>query len=180
LRRRTWFYGTTMFAYHDLSLYGASEPGDVKRAAAATFVLLGLVALFTFAAPRDPTKVVAGLPCSVLSEASVSATFDTEMRLMPTTGTVCHYVATGNGSSRSLFVTARGGTSLPPSTAQDSAEVHGIGDAAVRTENALYARYGSRSYAFAVVPHGTKEAETLAEEVRLAKMVRPAMVAQNR
>jgi hypothetical protein len=169
-----------MFAYHDLSLYGESEPGDVKRATVATFVLLALIALFTFAVPRDPTKVVTGLPCSVLSEASVSAAFDTEMRLMPTTGTVCRYVATGGGSSRSLVVIARGGTSLPPATAQGSVALHGIGDAAVRIQNVLYARYGSRSYEFAIVPHAASDAEALAEEVRVAQMVHPAMVAENR
>jgi hypothetical protein len=82
------------------------ERHPVRRAAVAIALLAIFGVLFLFAPPADPSKVVAGLPCSVLSENAISAVFGTTMRLMPTSGTVCHYVATQTSSDVSLFVIA--------------------------------------------------------------------------
>jgi hypothetical protein len=166
---------TSHYAVHE-----EPDPTEIKRAALATAVLIGLFSLFAFAAPHDPTKVVAGIPCSVLSEDDVSAVLGTRMRLMPTTGTICHYVSTGDGASRALFVVARLEPSVPSSLMSDATPVSGLGDAAVRTASTLYVRYGSQSYAFTVVPSSPNDAPHIAEELRLAKIVHRPMIARNR
>ncbi|GAC1615233.1 MAG: hypothetical protein NVS4B13_09660 [Candidatus Elarobacter sp.] len=174
-----WF-DTNMMAEHHSPLFEEPSPPEIKRAALATVTLVALFSFFAFAPPRDPTKVVAGVPCSVLSEEDISAVLGTQMRLMPTTGTVCHYVSTGAGASRALFVIARHDASMPKATAGDSAEVSGVGDAAMLSSNALYVRYGSRSYTFDVVPQSPDDARVGTQELRLAKMARRPAIAQNR
>ncbi|HEX3549772.1 MAG TPA: hypothetical protein VHT53_05320 [Candidatus Elarobacter sp.] len=80
-----------------------------KRAGIATLLLVAMFSIFAFAPPRDHSKLVRGIPCSVLSEDDISAALGTQVRLMPTSGTVCRYVSTTNGSSKSLIVIARSG-----------------------------------------------------------------------
>ncbi len=168
-----------MSAYHNLNSE-EPDPTEFKRAAIATVVLVALFSLFAFVPRADPTKVVAGIPCSVLSEKEVSEVLGTPMRLMPTTGTICHYVSTGDGASRALFVVARHETSVPTLMATDGVPVPGLGDAAVRTSNALYVRYGAHSYAFHIVPSSPADAPRVAEELRLAKLIRRPLIARNR
>ncbi len=70
-------------------------------------IIVAVVAAFAFAPPRDPSKVIPGVACSVLSETEISAVVGTPMRLSPTTGTVCRYVATQSDKERSVMVIAR-------------------------------------------------------------------------
>jgi hypothetical protein len=80
-----------------------------KRAGIAALVLVAMFSIFAFAPPRDHSKTVHGLPCSVLSEDEIGAVLGTPVQLMPTSGAVCRYVSTANGPSRSVFVIAHGG-----------------------------------------------------------------------
>ena len=166
--------------YHSILQPDEPDGTEIKRAAIAAIVLVAFFSLFAFAKPHDPTKVVAGIPCSVLSEQDISAVLGTEMRMMPSTGTICQYVSTGAGASRTLFVVARHNASIPVSMAHDGTPVQGVGDAAMRSPNSVYVRYGSQSYTFDVVPNTANEAPRTAEELRLAKMMHRPMIAQNR
>jgi hypothetical protein len=140
-------------------------------------LLVVLFSVFIFGPRHDPTKVVAGVPCSVLSEQQISEVLGTQMRLMPTTGTVCQYVAT-TSEPRSLFVIARHDSLFPASALQRGTLINGLGDAAVLADNAMYVRYGPRSYVFHVTP--TSDASSSGEELRLAMMMHRPLVAQNR
>jgi hypothetical protein len=75
----------------------SDERSRLGRALVAIALLAGFVALFAFAPPDDPTKVVSALPCSVLTENQVAAVIGTPMKLMPTSGVTCHYVPSGAG-----------------------------------------------------------------------------------
>src|SRR6202790_1220997 len=99
-----------MFAYHEF--YG-DDASSKRRAAGAIAPILASCARLAFAPRTDTTKVVSGAPCSIVSEDRISAVLGAPMRLMPTTGSVCHYVATGAGSASALFVIAR---SEPPAS----------------------------------------------------------------
>lgn len=171
-------YAKTLSSYHGLN-YQDPDPSELKRAAMATVILVALFAMFAFAPPRDPTKVVAGIPCSVLSENEVGAVLGAPMRLMPTDGTICHYASTANGPSRALFVVARREPSVPNSIGNDVTPVHGLGDAAARAGNTLYVRYGQHSYAFTVVPMTADGAPRIAEELRLAKLLHRQLIARH-
>jgi hypothetical protein len=153
-----WFYGRTMFAYHE---FYDGRSSSIGRAAGAIAAILALCALLAFAPRHDTTKVVGGAQCSILSEDQISAVLGTPMRLMPTTGAVCHYVSTETGGASALFVIAR---REPPTSA---------------SATGLNVRYGSRWYVFTVVPNGAG-VKPLAEEIRLAKLVRRGVIAQNR
>ncbi|MEA2719617.1 MAG: hypothetical protein QOJ39_1481 [Candidatus Eremiobacteraeota bacterium] len=59
--------------YHSVLQSDQPDGSEVQRAAIAAVVLVAFFALFAFAKPHDPTKVVAGVPCSVLSEQDISA-----------------------------------------------------------------------------------------------------------
>ena len=69
-------------------------------------IIVAVLAAFAFAPPRDPSKVIPGLACSVLSETEISAVVGTPMRLSPTTGTACRYMATEGNTERSVMVIA--------------------------------------------------------------------------
>lgn len=70
-------------------------------------IIVAILAAFAFTPPRDPSKVIPGLACSVISETEISAVVGTPMRLSPTTGTVCRYVGTEAGKQHSVLVIAR-------------------------------------------------------------------------
>jgi hypothetical protein len=141
----------------------------------ATFV--ALLALFAFAPPRDPTKVVPGIPCSVLSENEISAVLGSPMRLMPTSGAVCHYVAMTSGAP-SLFVVARHDPRTPAEP--DTVPIDGLGGVAAHYGNTLFVRYGTHAYTFAVVPQLTPDARVFAQELQLARLLHRSTIAQNR
>src|ERR1700681_441830 len=46
---------------------------EIKKVLVSLAIFVALFAMFAFAPPRDPTKVVPGMPCSVLSENDISA-----------------------------------------------------------------------------------------------------------
>jgi hypothetical protein len=95
------------------SLRTVNDPGELKRSVIASVVVVvaAAVALVVFGPRHDPTKVVAGLPCSVVSESEVGNIFGTQMQLTPSDGTICRYVPTDARHIKSLFVIAqRGGT----------------------------------------------------------------------
>jgi len=79
--------------------------------ALGTFALLFLT--FAFAPARDPSKTLAGTPCSIFAEREIGAVFGAPMRLRPTDGTVCQYVSTDSDKQGMLFVIARHDDSVP-------------------------------------------------------------------
>src|ERR1035437_501408 len=166
-----------MFAYHEFYGLAEDDAGLKARVFGAIAVIVALCVLLAFAPKRDATKVVRGMPCSILSETEISAALGAPMLLMPTSGAVCRYVSTG--STATLFVIARQDTALPSPVAQTSAPLHGVGDDAVRFANRLYVRYGARSYTFIVVPQSTDDVRPIADELRVAKLVHRTMIAQN-
>jgi phenylacetate-coenzyme A ligase PaaK-like adenylate-forming protein len=169
-----------MFVYHEL--YGTDHPDSptIARVLGAVGAIVALCAVFLIAPRHDATKVVSGLPCSVLSEAEISAALGAPMLLMPTSGAVCRYVSTGSTGAPALFVIARHDTAIPASIAQNGVEVQGVGDAAVRSSSGLYVRYGARAYTFIVVPQGANDVRPIADELRVAKLVHRTMIAQSR
>ena len=169
-----------MFVYHELYGLAGNDAALARRVIGAIAAVAALCALLAFAPHRDPTKVVRGLPCSILSETEISAALGAPMQLMPTSGAVCRYVSTGTSGAPALFVVARHDTAVPPSIAKDGVVVHGIGDTAVRSADGLYVRYGARAYTFIVVPQSTGDPRPLAGELRVAKLVHRTMIAQNR
>ena len=174
------FDGITMFVYHEL--YGTDHPDSptIARVLGALGAIVALFAVFLFAPRHDATKVVGGVPCSVLSEAEISTALGSPMLLMPTSGAVCRYVSTGSSGAPSLFVVAHHDPAIPATIAQSGVVVRGIGDAAMSSPNGLYVRYGAHAYTFIIVPQGTNDVKPAADEVRLAKLVHRQMIAQNR
>ena len=150
---------------------------ELKKVFASLAIFVALFAMFAFAPPRDPTKVVPGIPCSVLSENDISAVLGAPMRLMPTSGSICQYVATTYGAP-SLFVVARHDPRTPAEP--DTVPVDGLGGPAVRYANTLYVRYGAHAYTFAVVPQLTPKTDTFGKEIQLARLLHRATLAQNR
>jgi hypothetical protein len=69
-------------------------------------IILVIVAAFAFVPARDPSKVIPGVACSVMSETEIAAVVGSPVRLSPTTGTVCRYVATAGNTERSVLVIA--------------------------------------------------------------------------
>jgi hypothetical protein len=161
---------------HDsLSHHVEPDPGEFKRALVATGVIGALFVALDLAPQRDPAQVVAGLPCSVISEDAIGTVLGEPVRLSPTSGTICQYVSTG-ATSRQLLVTARHDAALPASMSNGT-HVSGIGDDAIFAPDALYVRHGSRSYTLALAPHDPNDA---LQELRLAKLMHRQMIAQNR
>ena len=150
---------------------------EFKNMLIALAAFVALFAMFAFAPPRDPSKVVAGIPCSVLSENDISAVLGTPMRLMPTSGAICQYVSMTSGAP-SLFVVARHDSHIPAEP--DTVAVDGLGGTAVRFANTLYVRYGAHAYTFAVVPQATPNGRAYGQELALARLLHRAMIAQNR
>jgi hypothetical protein len=69
-------------------------------------IILAIVGVFAFVPARDPSKVIPGVACSVMSETEIGAVIGSPVRLSPTTGTVCRYVATEGDNERSVLVIA--------------------------------------------------------------------------
>ena len=69
-------------------------------------IILAVVGAFAFVPARDPSKVIPGVACSVMSETEIGAVMGSPVRLSPTTGTVCRYVATEGDQERSVLVIA--------------------------------------------------------------------------
>lgn len=136
----------------------------------ATFAVIAiLVAAFAFVPARDPTKVVPGIQCSVLSESEISATLRNSMRLMPTDGNVCRYVSIDGNRERTLIVIAR----------QERAPAVS-GPAVYRAGPTLFVRGHSRTYGLVIVPPGADSASAYADEARLAEMIHQSrIVARN-
>ena len=151
---------------------------ELKKVLASVAIFVALFAMFAFAPPRDPTKVVPGIPCSVLSENDISTVLGAPMRLMPTSGAICQYVATTTSGAPSLFVVARRDPRTPAEP--DTVHVDGLGGAAVRYANTLYVRYGAHAYTFAVVPQLARDDGAFGKEVQLARLLHHALIAQNR
>lgn len=173
------FIAITMAYLNDLQAY--DDPAETRKAVVATGILIALFALLAFTPHHDPTKVAAGIPCSVLSESAIGSVLGTQYQLMPTSGTTCQYVATDAGTHRSLIVVARHDTSTPAAPpGEDGTPVNGVGDAAVRTADALYVRNGSHWYGFIIVPHDATGTAAYADELRLARLMSRTAVAQNR
>jgi hypothetical protein len=152
-----------MFPLHQ---YEPPEKMDFLRASAALLLLVGLFALLALLPKRDPTKVVSELPCSVVTETQVGDVFGTRMRLMPTEGTICHYVAANTSQQDDLFVIAltEGGASAAPRTDAQPAPV--------------FVRRGARTYEFVAVPNGLDAISAMSREHRLASLVTRRELAQ--
>jgi hypothetical protein len=162
-------------------LYANDDPGEARKALIATAILIALFVLLMFAPRHDPTKVAAGIPCSVLSESAIGSVLGTQYQLMPTSGTTCQYVATDSNTHRTLFVVARRDPNAPAALAgEEGTPVNGVGDAAVRVADALYVRSGSRWYGFIIVPHAAGAKSAYTDEIRLARLMSRTAVAQNR
>ncbi|MGH7715258.1 MAG: hypothetical protein ACREML_04595, partial [Vulcanimicrobiaceae bacterium] len=84
---------------------------------AAVAIILAIMAAFAFIPARDPSKVIPGIACSVISETAISAVLGAPVRLSPTTGSVCRYVATEGDEARSVFVIAHPEVTPYPRTA---------------------------------------------------------------
>ena len=154
------------------------DPSEFRKSAVATAILVALFALLGFAPHRDPTKVVAGVPCSVLSEKAVGSVLGTTVQLMPTNGTVCQYVSTGADGPRSMFVIARHDTHPPATSGSSPAPIIGTGDEAYRIADALYVRYGSHAYTI-VVPHAADRATAWNDQLQAAHLMSRSAIAQN-
>jgi len=144
------------------------DPGDdrthLRRALAALALFAGFVALFAFAPPDDPTKVVAGLPCSVLSENEVAGVVGTPMRLMPTSGAICHYLPSQTESDAAVFVVAHHDASLSGRLPNGAVAVHA----------------GPYVYTIAVVGRDAARPAPSDAAQRLAKLVQRPIIAANR
>ncbi|MGH7661262.1 MAG: hypothetical protein ACRENA_10170 [Vulcanimicrobiaceae bacterium] len=85
--------------------YAPEVSGNSQIVAIVTLlVVIGTV--FVFGPRRDPSKVVAGLPCSVLTETEIGAVVATPVRLLPTEGTTCEYVSTASDVETTVLITA--------------------------------------------------------------------------
>ncbi len=138
------------------------EVSDRTRAIIALALLIGLFAIFAFTPRRDPTKLVAGLPCSILSESQISAVIGRTMELIPGDGNVCHYVSTDAASQRNVFVVA----------------LHRVvqtNSAIRRRDQALFVRHHGRTYELVVLPaEGAMESE-----LRFASLIADSRVARS-
>jgi hypothetical protein len=137
----------------------ALDRGDGERfTPVQTFVavalIAGFVALFAFAPPRDRSKPIAGIPCSVLSENEISAALGAAVQLTPTNGAICQYVSTASGVRRTLFVVAM-------------REPHPVESETAGTS--VYARSGARTYALTVVTAADDKQSARTAELRVAK-----------
>jgi hypothetical protein len=138
---------------------------DSRNAVIATAVLVALFGMLFFAPRNDPAKVVAGIPCSVISENAIASVIGSPVRLMPTNGTTCEYVPTDASAQRSVFVIAH---EESPATGYHS------------TANAVHVRNGSRTYTIIVVPQ-KPDTNSSTDEARLAHLMSfGTAVAQNR
>jgi len=86
--------------------YAGPEPSNTTQGLAIIAIILAILLTIWFAPPRDPSKVVPGISCSVVSETQISAVMGTDMQLLPTSGSLCRYVATNSDVERSVIVVA--------------------------------------------------------------------------
>jgi hypothetical protein len=157
----------------DRPYYERREPAEVKRAGIASIaIVIAALALCIFGPHHDPTKVVVGIPCSVISEAEIGATLGTPVQLMPSDGTICRYVPTDPRHTHTLYVVAQRG--IVPSDATT------ISDSAAAASPAVTVRTGARRYTLRVVPAGPDTRATHTAELRLAKLVQRPVIAANR
>src|SRR5471030_3168270 len=82
------------------------DRNESRNAVIATAALVAIFGLLFFAPRNDPSKVIAGIPCSIISENAIASVVGSPVRLMPTNGTTCEYVPTGSSAQRSVFVIA--------------------------------------------------------------------------
>ena len=142
---------------------GAKLPPGTQ--AAATFAVIAiLVAAFAFVPARDPTEVVPGIACSVLSESDISTALRGSMRLMPTDGTVCRYVSVDGNRERTLIVVARHESSP------------GSGPALFRRGATMFVRDRSRTYGLVIVPTEADSKTAYGEEMRLADLIHQSRI----
>ena len=145
------------FAY----LESEDTRSKAQRALAAAALLVAFGALFVFAPADDPTKVVANMPCSILSERDIGSVVGAPVRLMPTSGTICHYVPTGDAGSTAVFVVAHRDATMPVHVPQ----------------NGVALRSSGHVYTIVVVPRNPPMAMTNADAQRLAKIVQHPQIA---
>lgn len=136
--------------------YDRFDSQDQKFGRAQGLVVVLLIAAFImmlYLAPRhDPSKLIAGMRCSVVSENDISALLHTPMRLVPTSGTVCQYVSTDARIGRTLYVVAHG----PQSPG------------------------GAPAVAFKIFPRDGDDPAAAQLEMQLARMTSHSKIAQNR
>jgi hypothetical protein len=130
---------------------------DLIRALVAMALLVALFTVLAFVPRRDPTKVVAGIPCSILSERAIGSVLGATMQLLPTDGTVCHYVSTDSAAQRTLFVVALHGDTP-------------VNRAMAERNRALYVTYRRRTYELVIVGDIRPDASA-AREHRLAALL---------
>lgn len=159
--------------YSDRSYDDRRDPGEIKRAGIASVaIVIAALALFIFGPRHDPTKVVAGIPCSVLSETDIGAALGTPMQLMPSDGTICRYVPTDPSRTHTLYIIAQHG--IVPSDATT------ISGTAPDASPAVTVRTGTRRYIVRIVPAGPNPRGAYAAELRVAKLVQRPVIAANR
>jgi hypothetical protein len=159
--------------YSDRSYDDRRDPAEVKRAGIASVVIvIAALALCVFGPRHDPTKVVVGMPCSVLSEAEIGATLGTPMQLMPSDGTICRYVPTDPRHTHTLYIIAQRG--IVPSDATV------LADSASAASPAVTVRTGTRRYTVRIVPAAPDSRAVYATEMRVAKLVQRPVIAANR
>lgn len=159
--------------YSDRSYDDRRDPGEIKRAGIASVaIVIAALALCIFGPRHDPTKVVVGIPCSVLSETEIGAALGTPMQLMPSDGTICRYVPTNSGHTHTLYIIAQRG--IVPSEATT------ISDTAPGASPAVTVRTGSRRYIVRIVPAAPNPGGAYAAELRVAKLVQHPIIAANR
>jgi len=146
-----------------------SEP-KASELATATFVVIAIILIsFILAPQRNPSELVRGVPCSVLSETEIGAVLGTHVQLEPTSGNICRYVSTDRSDERNLIVVAKRDTELPATWGEGSnAGLQAAGSALVRHGDTLYVRKGSRSYLLIVLPHTADGELAFNQEMRLA------------
>jgi len=157
-------FNQTIMSHFNTSQPPGEDRAKTKKASIAAGITIALLALLFFAPRNDPAKVVAGIPCSVLSENTIGSVIESPVRLMPTSGTTCEYVPTDGRAQRTVFVIAH---REPPAIDH-------------RTANeAVLVRNGSRWYSIVVVAQ-KGDGSGHDDESRLARlMTLTTTVAQN-
>ena len=149
----------------------------IRRALIATVLAVAALMTIGMAIPRDPVELVPGVPCAVLQETAISSALGMPMHLTDARGGVCTYVSAVATTRRTLVIEARDDMQPPPQwLTENSIRVEGLGDAALRLDDALYVRYGSRGYTL----HINDPGRAFMKEVRLVKMMRPTLLAFDR
>jgi len=143
----------------------SNERNEIIRASCAVVLLVVLFIVFAFAPARDPSKLVAGVPCSILSEQQIGAVFGAPMRMRPTDGTVCQYVSTDPGKQGMFFVIAR----------HDDAQTT-LGRV---SDHRLNVRYHGRVYTLIAVSSGGNKNVAATEERRLGLVLDHRLAKRN-